>query len=334
MVLLALLIFVLDTVTDMEIAMAVFYIVIILLSVRIFTARQTVLVAIACIALTILSFFLTVSGARDAGLVNCAISCTAILVCTYLVLKTEAAEAAAREARAQLEHAAHLTAVGALGVSIAHEIGQPLTGITTSAEACSRWLDGNPPNIDRARQAVTRIVGDANRARDIVVRMRQFARKSPSPSERFGLNEVVGELVERVGDQLAGQNIALQAELEPGLADVEGDRVQIEQVGLNLILNAADALSQTQRSRYRTIVVRTRSVDDSNVMLEVEDTGPGVSAKTADQVFDAFFTTKAHGLGVGLAISRSIIEAHGGKIWIERTGDTGTVFALRLPGRK
>lgn len=328
---LAVAIFVLDTITDMEIAIAVFYVVVVLLSVRFLTARQSLLVTAACIALTLLSFFLTQKGAIYSGLINCAISCTAILTSSYLVLKADTAEIAARQARAQLEEAARLAALGALGVSIAHEIAQPLTGIATSAEAGLRWLEGNPANIERAQLATRRIMLDANRANDIVVRMRRFARKSPTPGEQYNMNALVREVGDLLVDQVTRQNIAMELHLDPSVPDSTGDRVQIQQVVLNLVLNAADAMSELPRHAYRSLVVKTQPSTEGGVLVEVADTGAGLSSKTAEQVFDAFFTTKPRGLGVGLAISRSIVEAHGGKIWIERSDASGTVFRFHLP---
>ena len=323
-------IFLADTITYLEIAVSVFYIVAILLAVGHFRRAHIVGLAGACIALTLLSSFLTTQGSREAGLVNIAISVSAIVITTYLALKMIAAEAAVHEARAQLVRIARVTSLGELTASIAHEVNQPLAGVVTSSNACLRWLGQNPPNVDKARLSIGRIVDDANRASQVIQRIRSLARSETPRRELFDINEAVTEAIALAQSEIERQGIALHVNLAEVLPQVYADRIQFQQVIGNLLLNAIEAMNdvpQAQRSLEIVSVMDGAGV----VVVSVADSGSGLSAQAQDHLYEAFWTTKEGGTGIGLTISRAIVEAHGGRIWADANVPAGTIFHVSLP---
>ena len=327
---LALAIFALDTVTNREIAVAVFHVMVVLLSVRVFERRGVVLVAAGCAALTVLSYVLTGSGSHEAGLVNCVISLSAIAATTYLALRTAAANAAAQDARAQLAHSARVTALGELTASIAHEVNQPLTGVVTSANACERWLSMDVPNLARASQSVQRIIDDANRASEIIARVRRLATHAPPREEWVDVNEMIRDILALTRHDLEESGIEITTDFGDELPRVRLDRVQVQQVLLNLVLNAVEAM-KANNGNARHLQLRSERSGDGGVAVSVRDTGPGLTHEDVDRIFDAFYTTKPGGMGIGLTISRSIIEAHGGRVWATANGTRGATVQFTLP---
>lgn len=322
-------IFILDTITDVEIAFAVLYVGVILLAVRFLSKRGVRVLATICIFLTILSFCLTSSGIWGAGIWNCLISLSAIGIAAYLALKIVDAEAAIHESHAQLARIARITSLGELAASIAHEVNQPLAAIATTANACRRWLDAHPPNVDKARQSADRIVHDANRASEVVARVRRWAEGQPALKEKLDLNKSIYEALSLAQQEIVGRNISLHLHLENQLPPVFVDPVQIQQVIANLLLNAIEAMLEGP-SYNRQLEVTSRS-ESGKVLVAVADTGVGIPGDALDRPFDAFWTTKEKGIGIGLSISRSIIEAHGGRIWAMPNVNTGAVFQFTLP---
>lgn len=323
-------IFVVDTVTALEIAVAVFYVAVVLMSVSFCQRRGVLLVSAGCMALTVVSYFLTPHGAPRAGLINCLISLSAIGATTYLALKIASAQAAVHEARAQLAHIARVTTLGELTVSIAHEVNQPLTGAVTSGNACLRWLASQPPNVERARQAVERIIKDANRASDVIGRIRSLAKRAPPQREWLDINETILEIIGLTRSEVRRNSISMRTQLSDDLPPLLGDRVQLQQVILNLILNAIEALSAT-RDGPRELIISSRNDDAAAVLVAIRDSGTGLDPDKLDQIFNAFHTTKPEGVGMGLSISRSIIEAHGGRVWAEPNTPRGAVLQFTLP---
>lgn len=323
-------IFVFDTVTDLEIAGAVFHVAVILLAIGWLPTRRIIALAGACIVLTVISFALTPSGVHEAGLINTAISVAAIAIVTWLGVKRAAAETAAFEARSQLERMARVTNLGALTASIAHEINQPLAAVATSGAACGRWLDQTPPNLDKARGAVDRIVADANRASAVIARIRGLARREPPRRDRLDLNEAITEAVDRARSEIDRSGVTLRLDLTPDLPPVLADAVQIQQVAGNLLLNAIEAMEKVPTGR-RSIEIRSFAESPGRVAFAVEDTGAGLPPGAQEQVFEAFWTTKDGGVGIGLAISRSIVEAHGGHISAASGLRGGAAFLVSLP---
>lgn len=323
-------IFVADTVTDYAIAAAVFYTAVILFAARALPARSVVALACVCIALTLLSVALTHSGAYEVGIVNTAISIVAIGVTTYLSLKLVTAEAAAHESRERLLRMARVTSLGELTASIAHEVNQPLAAVVTSAGACKRWLAQDPPNIENARRTVDRIVEEANRASAVITRVRGLASNKASEKAPFDLNVLVREIVTLAHDQIDRHDIALRLYLPENLPTVMADRVQIGQVIGNLVLNAVEAIAVSS-GQTRELEIATEGDSHDRVRFSVADTGIGLNAGEAERLFDAFWTTKKDGIGLGLTISRSIIEANGGRIWAEQNDGGGAVLSFSLP---
>lgn len=323
-------IFAVDTITDLEIAVAVFYIVVVLMSVSFCRARGVILISAGCMTLTIVSYFLTKTGEPRAGLINCAVSLAAIGVGTYVVLRIKSVEVAVHEARAQLAHVARVRTMGELAASIAHEINQPLSAIVTNAQASLRLLSARPPDEEEARQALEEIVQDANRASEIVTRVRGLAKKAPSKKELLGVNDAIVDIIALARPEILRNQVHLRTELADHLPPVVGDRIQLQQVMLNLLINAIEAMSEVDE-RTRELTVRSGMHDPASLIVSLADTGTGVDPTRSDHLFDLFQTTKPEGLGVGLAISRSIIEDHGGRIWVTPNTPHGAVFQFTLP---
>jgi C4-dicarboxylate-specific signal transduction histidine kinase len=219
--------------------------------------------------------------------------------------------------------------MGQLAASIAHEVNQPLAGIVTNANASLRWLDGDSPNLAEARDAIRRILRDGNRAGDVVSRMRALFKKVRPTKEPLDINEVIEEVVILTQSEVRRNNVALRMELAPNLPPVMGDRVQLQQVALNLILNAIEAMS-TVEDRDRDLVIRTQRDEGDEVLVAVRDSGIGLDPLRAERIFDAFHTTKPGGLGMGLSISRSIVESHSGRLWAIANDGPGATFHFTL----
>ncbi len=328
---LAIAIFVVDTITDLELAVPAFYTAVVLMSVRFCKRRGVILVGLGCIALTLLSDVLTSdSASTEAGVINTGISLSAIATTVYLGLRIETARLAAFEAQSQLAHVVRVTTLGELTASIAHEVNQPLAAVVINGNASLHWLAESPPNLDEARQAIGRIVKDANRASDVVARVRALTKSAPRNKEWTSINDIILGTISLTEREIAQSRIALQTRLASDLPLVMGDRVQLQQVILNLILNAIEAINW-HADRPRELVVSTAKDGAKAVHVSVQDTGAGLPPETLDRVFDAFYTTKPDGMGMGLTISRSIVESHGGRIWATPVSPHGAAVAFTLP---
>lgn len=240
------------------------------------------------------------------------------------------AQSALAQVEADLAHAARVAMLGELTASIAHEVNQPLAAIATNADTGLRWLNRPDPDHGELREIVTSIAQDARRAADVILRIRGMAVRSAPRRERLDLNELIGEVITFVGHETRFNSIAVQVRLASGEIDVSGDRVQLQQVLVNLVMNAVQAMEKDS-IRGRVLRVESRQRADGGVEVAVEDNGPGLSAEIRDKVFDAFFTTKAKGLGLGLSICRSIIEAHGGRLDLAKGEGRGARFTFTLP---
>lgn len=322
-------IFVADTGTSYETAVAVFYTIVILVSARVFGRRGLVALNAVCIAMTVLSFGLTIHGDLRAGLINTGISIAAIVITTYLAIKMEAARTAAHDAQAQLMRIARVKSLGGLTTSIAHEINQPLAAIVASGNAGQRWLAQEPPNLDKARRALDRILDDAGRASSIIARVRSLTKGEPPHRSEFDFNKAIIEVIDLSRAEIERNDIALTADLGPDLPRACADRVQIQQVVGNLILNAIEATA-TISTRARTLQIRSEAGEGA-IVLSVCDSGVGISPGMHEHLFEAFWTTKENGIGIGLSISRTIIEANGGRIWAEPDEGCGSIFRFSVP---
>jgi PAS domain S-box-containing protein len=239
-------------------------------------------------------------------------------------------EARLREAQMELAHANRVTATGQLAASIAHEVSQPISAALTNANAARRWLGAEPPDLEEVRQALDRIIRDGRRASDIIGRIRALVRKAPPLNDHLDVNETILEVIALTRSELRSSGTSLQTQLADGLPLIPGDRVQLQQVMLNLILNAVEAMRGSS-AKGRELLIRTQIDGPGSVLVAVQDSGPGLKPESQDRVFDAFYTTKTDGLGMGLSICRSIIEAHGGRVWATANLPYGAVFQFTLP---
>jgi signal transduction histidine kinase len=232
-------------------------------------------------------------------------------------------------ARTELARVSRLTTLGELTTSIAHEVSQPLSAIVASAGACARWLAADPPALAEARSTLDNIVADGKRAREVIARIRALTKRQALRMDLLDLNREILEVLALTEQELTSHDVVLRTQLHSTLPPVRGDRVQLQQVLLNLIVNATEAMSAVNdRPRELTIV---SAQDTGGVVVEVRDSGIGLDQAHAERVFDAFYTTKAEGLGIGLSISRSIVEAHGGRLWAAPNQPHGAVFGFSLP---
>ena len=246
------------------------------------------------------------------------------------VTESKVAEEALNRARSELAHVARVSTLNALTVSIAHEVNQPLSGIITNASTCLRMLDGDPPNIDGARETVRRTLRDGNRASDVISRLRALYRNKEFTLEQVDLNEAAREVIALTLSDLQRNRVVLRSELAEGLPPVTADRVQLQQVILNLLRNASDAMKAVQ-DRPRDLLVRTWGDEGDRVRLSVKDVGVGFTQTVGDKLFEAFYTTKKDGMGIGLSVSRSIIERHHGRLWAEPNDGPGATFSFSIP---
>ena len=249
------------------------------------------------------------------------------------------AEAEARESerrygavQMELAHANRVATMGQLTASIAHEVNQPIAAMVTSAQAGRRWLDRQPPHVEEARQAFARIVKDGNRAGDVIGGIRKLTKKAPARKDWVHLNEAIREVIELTRREAVKTGVSVQARLADNLPLIHSDRVQLQQVILNLVVNAIEAMSGIAEAP-RELLITTGLAEASGVFVAVRDTGPGLALATVERLFEAFYTTKPNGLGMGLSICRSIIEAHGGRLWAEANEPRGAIFQLTLPAQ-
>jgi PAS domain S-box-containing protein len=239
------------------------------------------------------------------------------------------AEEALHKTQAELAHVTRVTTLGELTTSIAHEINQPLAAVVNNASACLRWLAGAAPNLEEARQSAALIIADGHRAGEIISRIRALANKAPPQKDWLNINETILEVIALARSQVQGNHVALQTQLSDELPLVLGDRIQLQQVILNLVINGIEAMSAVT-DRSRDLQIHSRRHEPDKVLVAVQDSGIGLKAESLDHLFEAFFTTKPKGMGMGLAISRSIIEAHGGRLWAVPNEGPGATFQFTL----
>jgi PAS domain S-box-containing protein len=253
-----------------------------------------------------------------------------VLISIMDVTERNRTQEALQQAQDQLAHVARVTTLGELTASIAHEVNQPLAAIVTNGQACLRWLGHDPPHLGEARGAVKRIVSDADRAGEVIRRVRDLSRKTVPQKARLSLNEVVNDVVLLVRREVLTHRVSLRLELAPALPSVLGDRVQLQQVIINLMINAIQAMEPVT-GRPRELLIRSQTHEADQVLVAVQDSGIGIDAENLGRLFGTFFTTKPDGMGMGLSICRSIIEAHGGKIWVSRNAGPGVTVQFTLP---
>jgi len=239
-------------------------------------------------------------------------------------------EEALGQANAALTHMARLTTLGILAPSIAHEVTQPLAGIMTNANTCLRTLATDPPRLDGARAAARRALRDVERAHDLITRLRILAAKKEVTSESLDLNDAIGEAVALLSSELQKHRVVLRTEFAGDLPRVRGDRVQLQQVVLNLLANSSEAMSDVE-DRPRHLLIRTERHEGAKVCVAVRDAGMGFHPRDAERLFEALYTTKSNGMGIGLFISRTIVERHRGRLWAEPNEGHGATFSFSIP---
>jgi C4-dicarboxylate-specific signal transduction histidine kinase len=235
-----------------------------------------------------------------------------------------------QQAQTELARVARVTTLGELTAAIAHEVNQPLTGLVSSGNACLRWLASEPPNLEAARNSVERMVSAGNRASEVIARIRALVAKSLPQRELLNINEAITEVVALIEREVQRNHVSLQLDLADNVPPILGDRIQLQQVVLNLVLNAIEAMSEVD-DRRRELSVSSTTDENNGTLVVVRDSGTGLGAASADRLFEAFYTTKAHGMGIGLAVSRTIIQAHGGRLWATPNMPHGAIFQFSLP---
>jgi len=240
------------------------------------------------------------------------------------------AEQALMKTQAELAYLARALSMGELTASIAHEINQPLAAVVAHGHACLGWLSANPPNLQRAQQTTERIIQDGTRAGAVLGRIRALFKKEPPATDWFDMNEVIEELVIFLRDEAKRRRISIKTTLAPGLPQVKGDRVQLQQVVLNLIMNGMDAMTG-MAGRAKELLIRSAKGSPAEIVVRVEDCGAGFSSEIAEKMFEPFFTTKPNGIGMGLTISRSIVETHQGRLWASPRPTGGAIFQFTIP---
>jgi PAS domain S-box-containing protein len=235
-----------------------------------------------------------------------------------------------RQLELDLAHINRVSMMGELAASIAHEVNQPLSGIVSNGSACLRFLAGDSPDIEEVREAVRDIVRDGKRAGEIVSRIRALTRRAAPPWEKLDLNEIVREVLALVGDEAKRRSVSIITRFADDVFPIVGDRVQLQQVALNLVMNGIEAMSGVG-SRMRQLVVTTRNIDPDETQVTIEDSGTGLDSDALSRIFEPFYTTKSGGMGMGLSISRSILQSHGGQLWATTNDGPGASFHFTVP---
>jgi PAS domain S-box-containing protein len=248
------------------------------------------------------------------------------------ITERKQAEQALHQAQAELAHVARVMTMGELTASIAHEVNQPLAALATNANAGLRWLARQPPNLDEARDCLHRMFRDVHRAGEVITRIRSLAKKSSPVKARLDLNDAIYEVLATIDPEARRYTVLVRTDLAPNLPPVQGDRVQLQQVILNLVMNGIEATKEVT-DRPRELQIRSRPNEDGAVLVSVQDNGIGLEAENLERVFDAFYTTKATGMGIGLSISRSIIGAHEGRLWANSNVPHGSIFYFTVPAQ-
>jgi len=334
----AIAVFIGDTIAHPAIAVGVLYVPVVLLAARFCEPRTLPGVAGACVALVVVSYVLT--GGDEAATANLVVSIATIALTTLLVVQQQSAvrhrkqaEDALREAQAALAHVTRVTTLGEVTASLAHELNQPLAAIVNNATASVGLLADGGPEIDEVRDAVTDIIADAERASAIIERVRALAKRSPPERAPLRVADLVDDVLAISASQCVARRVTIASDVAADLPVVLGDRVQLQQVLLNLILNAIDAMA-TVEEPDRKLEIRARPDTHggpSAVRISVIDRGVGFGEMETSRLFEPFYTTKPNGMGIGLAISRTIVEAHRGRLWAEPNHGRGATFSIVLP---
>jgi C4-dicarboxylate-specific signal transduction histidine kinase len=327
-------IFVVDTATPPEIRCSVLYVIVILMADRFCQQRGLLMVGLGCVALSLISQFLSPGDPWSIISVSNALADLAALgATTFLVLRTKRTEESLWRSQTEVERVTRVATLGEqeLTAAIAHQINQPLTGVVSSANACLRWLANEPPNVEAARRSVERIINDGKRAGEVISRIRALARNAPALRVWLNINDLIRESLALVRPEIQENRIWLRTGLSEDLPHISGDRVQLQQVILNLLTNAIEAMSGPDQVQRELSIISAKD-GPNGVLVAVQDSGKGLDETALMRLFDAFYTTKPEGMGMGLAICRTIIEAHDGELSAMPNAPRGAKFEFRLPG--
>ena len=254
---------------------------------------------------------------------------TTAIVITRLITQVRASEETLRKAQAELAHISRVMTMGELAASIAHEINQPLAAIANNGSACLRWLAGDSPNLEEARKTAQHIIRDGQRAGEVIARIRSLLRKTEAKKTRLDINQTIQEIITLTRNEATRKSVTLRLELAPDLPPVWGDRVQLQQVMLNLVMNGIESMA-AKTGPPPELLIYSKRYETDQILVAVQDFGVGLGSQNIEEIFNAFFTTKAQGLGMGLAISRSIVEDHGGRLWVTPNEGAGATFQFTL----
>jgi C4-dicarboxylate-specific signal transduction histidine kinase len=246
-----------------------------------------------------------------------------------IAIEREQAEQKLRQAQTDVAYASRVTTMGELTASLAHEVNQPISAARLNADACIRWLAADPPNLEEARASARDMVKDVMRGAEIIRRTLRLFKKGAPQRELVDVNEIIRGMIMLLRSEVVRYSISVRTELAPDLPKAMGDRVQLEQVMMNLMINGIDAMKDADGTRE--LFIKARRAENEQLLVSVSDTGVGLPPQQADQIFDAFFTTKRHGTGMGLRISRSLIEGHAGRLWAVDNSKSGASFYFTLP---
>jgi len=249
------------------------------------------------------------------------------------IAERQRAEDALSAARAELAHTTRVTVMGEMVASIAHEVTQPLTGIVTNGNACLNWLRNTTPNVDKAQGAVERIIRDGERANEVIQEIRSLVKKTPAQKTLLDIDDLIRKTIALTAGEIASHQVQLETDLAPDIPEIAGDRVQLQQALLNLIVNAIEAMDSVRERPRRLLIRSERQEEPCGVTVTVQDSGVGLDQHKRNRVFDAFFTTKPQGLGMGLSICRTIVSTHGGRLLARSNADHGATFEFTLPAR-
>ena len=247
------------------------------------------------------------------------------------IIERQNAQEALHTAQSELAHVTRVTSMGELMASIAHEVNQPLSAIVTNGSAAQRWLAAETPNLEEARTSITRIIRQGNRASELIKEIRAFVKKSPPRKSQVEINDLIQETLALVNRESLRNHVALQTDLGTDLPALTADRVQLQQVLLNLMMNGIEAMSTIENRSRELSITSEPQQDQAGVLVAVRDSGSGISPQNLQRLFETFFTTKTEGMGMGLAIGRSIVKAHGGRLWAEANSDHGATFRFTIP---
>jgi C4-dicarboxylate-specific signal transduction histidine kinase len=334
----ALAIFAVDTSTHSEIAYSVLYVGVILLSVRFLDRRAVLWVTLGLIALATLSYVITAQGKfSTVGISNLLISVVAIGITAYIAIENETVHKAIRstedklrKAEVELAHVNRTATLGELAASISHEVNQPLAAIMTNGEVCLRLLDQDQVDREELRALMADVISSSRRAGEIIQRVRALSKKAALDTKPVDVNDVLREAIALVQREFDGRGISLRSDLANTLPPVLGDRVLLQQVIINLMVNGMEAI-ESAHDAPRQLWVRSNQNSAGEIVVTVEDSGIGIAPNDTGRVFDAFFTTKPSGMGMGLSICKSIVEAHGGRILAVPNAGSGATFQVTLP---